>query len=364
MTKQETNMKFCLLSILGIFFVVDGHLDYSLLDVGNLFPYYSFHMPLFVFISGYFFRLRDGEGLWDYGKRKFMRLMVPYYIWNLFYGLLASFLRGYGFVFGQAVTLKTLFIEPFRMGYQFTLNHAAWFVPALFLVELVYAAAVRLAGRRSGKVLFLGFLSGGIGAVALAKHAGTEGFLLTAEKLFFLLPFYAGGVLYRDKLEEKDRLGSGWYFAVVMGAAFLLSLSGKRLIYSVSTCQDFTGYLLPYITGFLGIAFWIRVSEILAPAFQNNRFAEYFGRNTFSIMMHHIMIFLVIKTGFALAAKYAGMFPDFSFEQYKQNIYYCYMPGALQWKLVYLAAGLLAPLGLKRMMEAGGAICGRIRKNI
>ena len=41
---QPTNMQFALLSALGIFFVVDGHLNNSFFDIGGLLPYYSFHM--------------------------------------------------------------------------------------------------------------------------------------------------------------------------------------------------------------------------------------------------------------------------------------------------------------------------------
>ena len=62
--KQETNIPFCLLSVLGIIFVVDGHLNHSFFDIGGVIPYYAFHMPLFVFISGYFFRMKEGESLW------------------------------------------------------------------------------------------------------------------------------------------------------------------------------------------------------------------------------------------------------------------------------------------------------------
>ena len=127
--KQETNIPFCLLSVLGIIFVVDGHLNHSFFDIGGLIPYYAFHMPLFIFISGYFFRMKEGESLWRFAKRKFLRLMIPYYFWNLIYGFLAAFLRRNGFLFGEPITLDTLVLEPFCLGYQFILNHAAWSFP-------------------------------------------------------------------------------------------------------------------------------------------------------------------------------------------------------------------------------------------
>lgn len=63
------NMQFCILSALGMFFVVDGHLNNSYLDIGGLVPYYSFHMPLFAFISGYFYKREASTG-WESMRRK------------------------------------------------------------------------------------------------------------------------------------------------------------------------------------------------------------------------------------------------------------------------------------------------------
>lgn len=353
--KRETNIPFCLLSVLGIIFVVDGHLNHSFFDIGGLIPYYAFHMPLFVFISGYFFRMDEGESLWGFAERKFVRLMIPYYFWNLVYGLLAAFLRRNGFLFGEPVTFNTMFLEPFRLGYQFILNHAAWFVPSLFLVELVYRALsswkfCKNKGKSVWSLFWLTF-AGGICGIIMSRAAGNEGFFLTAEKMLFLLPFYSAGVLYRRELEAKDRLGNGLYFSVILGVAVVLWLSGKPLIYSVSTCRDFSGCLLPYITGFLGIAFWLRVSKILAPAFRSSRFLEFFGRNTFSIMMHHMMVFFLLTTCFAFGAKYMGMFGDFDYARYKSDIYYCYRPGGeAQWIIIYLLAGLMVPLGFQKIL--------------
>ena len=64
------NMQFCILSALGMFFVVDGHLNNSYLDIGGLVPYYSFHMPLFAFISGYFYKKGSEHRLGAYTKKK------------------------------------------------------------------------------------------------------------------------------------------------------------------------------------------------------------------------------------------------------------------------------------------------------
>lgn len=44
------------------------------------------------------------------------------------------------------MSLHNLFIEPFITGHQFVYNLAAWFVPALFLVEVVNLFLRRLMG--------------------------------------------------------------------------------------------------------------------------------------------------------------------------------------------------------------------------
>lgn len=379
-----TNMQFALLSALGIFFVVDGHLNNSYLDIGGLIPYYSFHMQLFVFISGYFCREGD-EDFVSYGVRKFKRLMLPYFAWNLVYGILAAFLRGYGFSFGDPVSLETLFAEPFRTGYQFILNHPAWFVPALFLVELADRAVTKLARagmaklagreaagdrtaahgmektlgsrenagtRTAARAKFLFYLLLGLGGIWISRHVGTDGFWLTLVRLLFLLPFYEAGILYRRELEAKDKLKSPVYFGIILLAAMALVLRGRPVIYAVSHCRDFPGYLSPYLSAFLGIAFWLRVSRILTPAVRDNSFIRYMGRNTYPIMMHHMMVLFGIRTVFALFAKYAGIFTGFDFEAYKTDFYYCYFPrGMVQLRVFYLLAALFLPLGLKWVMD-------------
>lgn len=364
--KNRNNIQFCLLSLLGIIFVVDGHLNDGLFDLNGLFYYYSFHMPLFVFISGYFYQPGSEQDIPGYIKHKFLRLMVPYFIWNLIYGIGAQVLRQYGFAFGEPVTPVTLFIEPFCHGYQFILNHAAWFVPTLFLLQAANVCIIRVMQEAAGLIqknggkserltciqntclhpLVCGII--GLAGIFLSKTVGTEGFWLTLVKVMFLLPFYGVGMFYREKLETRDRLGNGWYFSVLLGISLALALSGWRVVYAVSDCRDLTGYLLPYLTGFLGIAFWLRVCRILAPAFEHSRLVQYAGRNTFAIMMHHMMVFLIIKTGYAFLAKQYGMFADFSFESYKTDFYYCYLPyGLLQFRMLYLILAIALPLSLQ-----------------
>ena len=50
-TDMVENRQFRVLSAFGIIFVVAGHLGYGVFDLGGLFPYYSFHVFIFLYFS-------------------------------------------------------------------------------------------------------------------------------------------------------------------------------------------------------------------------------------------------------------------------------------------------------------------------
>ena len=52
MALYKENKEFRILSAIGIILVVAGHLGYDVFDIGGLFPYYSFHVFIFLFVSG------------------------------------------------------------------------------------------------------------------------------------------------------------------------------------------------------------------------------------------------------------------------------------------------------------------------
>lgn len=356
---ESVNMQFAILSALGMFFVVDGHLNNSYLDIGGLFPYYSFHMPLFAFISGYFYRQGSEDGIAAYAKRKVIRLLVPYMIYNLLYGIAAQVLHGAGFAFGGGLNLRNLFIEPFITGHQFEYNLAAWFVPALFLVEIAnvllrrFLKIMACRGRILNECIVAAlYMAIGIAGISLSLGGRYQGGWLTLVRLMFLLPCYQWGTLYRQRLEQKDRLGNIPYFAILMSIQLCLAMPGRPLIYSVAFCNGFTGLLLPYITAAAGIAFWLRVSRIAAGAFGDSAAVRYFGGHTFAIMMHHVMALMVLKTVFAAFAKYTSLFVGFSFEQYKADLWYLYFPKGLpQFRVFYLIWALALPLIFQYVMD-------------
>ncbi len=113
MTTYKENKIFRILSAIGIILVVAGHLGYNLFEIGDLFPYYSFHVFIFLFVSGYFYKKEAEERIGSYILGKCITLLVPYFLWNLFYGILTNILHGAGFAIGEPLSFKTLFLSPF-----------------------------------------------------------------------------------------------------------------------------------------------------------------------------------------------------------------------------------------------------------
>ena len=237
--KPPYNVTFGILSALAILMIVAGHSGYDIFTVGGLFPYYSFHVPLFMFISGYFYRDEEESNPLAYLKKKAKRLLLPYFIWNAVYGLLAAALRAFGgFSMGEAVSLKTLFFTPFLNGYQFILNYAAWFVPVLFIVEVMNLCMRLLLGRlhiNSEWLILIGTLAVGMLVVQFAIEGRVWGLYKTPGRILFLYPCFQMGQFYKKKLESRDTLGNVPYFAVVLGVQVLLQLCASGLV--LPQCQ-------------------------------------------------------------------------------------------------------------------------------
>ena len=153
-TRQGFNYQMCILSVIGIIFVMLGHLKNDFSSDGTFygwFPYYSFHMPLFFFISGYFFRdtcedhfFKNFSGfLW----KKVKNLLIPYYVINGAFLVLSTIFIKTGVFFGTApFSLYEWLVTPWVRVEPWTFSHPTWFLLALFLSEIFFMLIRRLLG--------------------------------------------------------------------------------------------------------------------------------------------------------------------------------------------------------------------------
>jgi len=99
---------------------------------------YSFHMPLFFFLSGMFFRPQTTLGVLT--RKRFDSLLRPYFFTLVFIYFAALFFDGtMGFPVAASRLLKALYANGFSLDWV-----AMWFLPALFVINLTAWAFYRL----------------------------------------------------------------------------------------------------------------------------------------------------------------------------------------------------------------------------
>lgn len=300
---KKKNLTFTVLSAIGIILILLGHLDLNVLSFGGLFPYYSYHVMIFVFISGYFYKPEDEDDIFGFILRKAKRLLLPYFIWNIIYGMIAIPMRSSGFIFAGEFDLYNLFVAPFMGGHQFGLNAAAWFVPALFLLQMCDMAArkiasvpVKIIGKRTDKassyetllkdgddqknekhdttviygtaaewIFMMMYLATGVAAVWLSQRGSVYDAYRLPARLMLMAPAFQFGRLYKTRLEKYDITPWFLYFPLIFGMNLWLTYVHGGLAYSTVWVTGFAGTALtPFITSLTGIALWLRVSRIVA----------------------------------------------------------------------------------------------------
>ena len=355
-------MVFRALYLIAIVLVVDGHttLD-DMFGMGDLFRYYSFHLMLFAFGAGYFFRFR-GSVLADLAARA-KRLLVPLYIWNLIYGVGAALLRRFGgFEIGQPLNLYTLLLSPITNGEHFAWNLGSWFIFPLFLTQVIYSL-IRRAAQRCWKdneaVTFIICLLLGSAAVELCRANRQDMLPLFLCRTLILLPGYAGGQLYRRKLERRDTLPTAPYLTGIVILRALLCVRYENLSYLLSSCTYFTcGAFGVYFGGALAIAFFLRIARLLAPYVAKSRLALYASRHTFDIMMHHFMGFFALNSVFLVLNALGLGAADFSVKSFRTLYAYNYAPGGRsEWNVLYLLSGIFFSLAVAFVTDKIKAIC-------
>ena len=352
---REDNYTFRALYLIAILFVVDGHTTLAdMFDMGGLFRYYSFHLMLFAFGAGYFFRMH-GSIVKDIAVRA-KRLLVPVYIWNLVYGIGAMLLRRMGgFELGEAISPYTLLIAPLVDGEHFVWNLGAWFVFPLFLTQVSYSLIRRAAKcwKNNEIITFILCLILGSAAVNLCYAGKHDTLPLFMMRTLILLPGYAGGQLYKRMLERLDTMKTIPYLGVIVVLRALLCIRYENLAYIISSCDYFVCDAFGvYFGGALAIAFYLRIARLLAPYLKKSRLALYASRHTFDIMMHHFMGFFALNSVFLVINALGIGAADFSVKSMRTKAEYNYAPGGRsEWNILYLIAGMLLPLGIAWVID-------------
>ena len=364
--EYKVDYRFKLLYAIGMIMVVAGHCNGGGISlISDWFPYGGLHLALFVFCSGYFYKKENEDTVVRYIIKKVRTLVVPLYIYTIVYGLLVEVSRIKGFGMGADMTFVNIVIAPITNGHQFIYNMGGWFIAPLFMVE-TYNVIIRkilklIKNNMSEWIFFVLAIILGIFGNQLACMGYLSNWWLVLVRMLYFVPFYELGILYKNKLEFYDRkIPSFPYISII----FLIKLIiiyyyGHMLSYTPSWCNNFTeGPVMPIVIGYIGIALWMRIANILNPVIGRSIWVNLIADNTYSIMMNQFLGFMIVKTIYAFISRCYRGFNDFDWISYKNNIWWYYIPkGIGHTMIIYLVAGIAIPIIIQKIINWLKKIC-------
>ena len=191
------NFTFKILSAIGIIIIVSGHCyNGGVSLMYDWFPKYSYNLALFVFISGYFYKEKHEEHIFKYIWGRTKRLLIPAYLWNIVYGIIAFALTQVGYTIAQGkFDLYNLFVMPFIDGESFAYNLGSWFVYPLFCVyvfNILFRKLLKKVHRGNEYVILAVYLAIGIfGVQYCIWNPAPKGALLLLFRSMFFLPCFS-----------------------------------------------------------------------------------------------------------------------------------------------------------------------------
>lgn len=292
MADKSRNQTFVYMYALAILMVIDDHCGTRINILSNVFPYNSFYVPLFVFISGYFFKRTS---LKETICHKMKKLYFPYLIYAvIFYFITLLIDRIFGLRWTPEIDadiIRTLFFEkPIT-----DLNGAAWFVVMLFWVSIIYAIVRSVVGQSAITdcclcAIFMAFAIGGLVECRLGLNV-VFGIRFFAKTCFYIT-FYHYGYMFKKYVEKRILKVKKSYVCLACICINFLSLIvvGYRInFYSSELMAEFNYIFLPFITSVSGILFWYEIMKSLSDKYGEIKMISFIARNTFVIMQVHLL---------------------------------------------------------------------------
>lgn len=265
------NRKISFLQTFGIILVVLGHTERSGTSFFIRDLIYSFHMPLFVFISGYLLKFTTKEKIGDiklgnFIIKKLKRLIVPYFvISSLAYVpkyLLVKF----------ALRPLELSIKDYILNMLYPWDNPIiffWFLPTIFLIMLLTVVLYRIFKNQTRIILVLSLIINLVSSELLDTK-----FLNISGVLNYLI-FFILGIYY---LENEKKIEE------ILNKKNIIVLILTLIILMINVIIPMTNIKIIYILiAIIGIIFSISCSKIYLDL--NLKFLDHLKGKSFSIYL-------------------------------------------------------------------------------
>lgn len=264
---------------IGILMVLIGHISRN----GILNNWiYSFHMPLFFFISGMLYYLSNKIDSKSFFLKKIRGLIVPYlvfaFITFIYWGVIERHLRGAGGVSVGYQFLEIFISQGGDKSHEY--NVVLWFLPCLFMMEIIFDWVYKKF-KQNKRILISMILFSIIGYV-LSKFCHFR-LPFSLDTLCVAIPFYGIGFFVAPNLDKintninRYKWGYGLVLTIVSGI-IAITYGGSNL-----NNNTYSNYILFYFVGVIGILFMIVISNLIG----ERKSLLFLGKNTLILMCIH-----------------------------------------------------------------------------
>ena len=293
---------------IAIFLVVLGHLN-NVADYGQLERIiYTFHMPLFFMISGFFIKVEktyDRKTWWNKCIKKYLIcLIIPYFIWALIY--MKNFIFAPYLLYGSWLSIKAS-----------TTYTCYWFLPCLFVARIYEFAAFTIANKCKinanvmAAICCVVFMA--IGLLLPANNADDKlGLFCSFNIAFVACSFMFFGFLIKQFLDKiKDKIAvtlPAFIVSVVLFVFIYINfVSYQGQFDFMMMCNSYYGPIPVFIAeAVVGSLMIIFLSMLLAKIPIKWKLMSWLGANTMGIYVIHK------KVAEQLYAQYLSMHADIS----------------------------------------------------
>jgi len=359
----KIDYRFKILYSIAMISVIAGHLGGKSsieLNIQGWFPYSSFHMPLFMFSSGYFFKIKNVFHIKRYIYRKFKRLIFPIYSYNCFYRFLKYFTKKFAYINRiKSFDFENIFIESL-VGSRILFIGPSWFSSTLFFVELyniVKRKIIKLIRFEPNELIyFIIDLCISYKCIILSNEGYNK---INIYKYIFrilhLNIYYQFGIIFNKYLEYfTNKIQNDIFFFCTFSMKLFFHLFYAKMPefeYNKSEYYNYSPFTV-IINSILGILFWMRISENMEYLLGKNFYINIIADNTFSIMMNHFFVNFMIRNIFAIMSKNTKYFRDFNFNMHYSNFFYIYLPNnVLSTGIIYFLGGLFFPIVIQKIIN-------------
>lgn len=344
---MEENQRVTYMDIVKAFAIMAVVIGHSGSPITNI--VYLYHVPLFFFVSGYFYKDLYSCSPFTLFKKRLNSLYIPFVKYELLFLLLHNIFFhlniysdkvGYNNTVSHLYTTKDFAINAAKIiAFQGTeqLAGAFWFIFSLFTVNLLfvcisYFTTKYIKEKTEYFRFFIVFLVFTVGNIAIHYNFNLHFSLNTS---FVALLIYYLGYIYR-KLEHKIDFN---FYLVIISFLFLIlsSLYGK--IEMVTNTYLSPSFLI--VNSLAGIYINIYTAKKIVAYKINHTLLDYIGKSTFIIMALHFISFKVVNL--------------IQVNMYNLPIYmiakFPVINGDNGWWLLYSVSGVILPISVKYITD-------------